>query len=71
MQRLTYRVYVDVPDAEPIESARRATEDALEALTVNGRTVEYQLIGTVSGLPDRDPCGAADRWSCVCRTGER
>lgn len=53
MQRLNYRVYVDVPDSEPLEVAQRATEDALEALVVNGRTVDYVLIGTAQRLPER------------------
>lgn len=71
MKRLTYRLYVDVPEVEPLKAAQRATEDALEALVVNGRTVEYHLIGTAEGLPE--PTGEA-RWEPgmppgVIRTG--
>jgi hypothetical protein len=54
MQRVTYVVHLDVPEHEAIADARRALEDALESLVVNGRTVDYRHVGSGSGLPEAD-----------------
>lgn len=72
MIRVTYRLYVDAADGESAEALTRVVEDALEALAVPGRAVEYHQIGVAEIRPlpaaPRDcGCGAADRWSCVCQ----